>query len=60
MLKVSKLLIGKKMDFSVFCKKETLETGKVNVMKTINKIEINRIGDEIIFYFEAKFQLDYY
>ena len=52
MIDASKILVGKKMDFAVFCKNESAEM--VNTMKTINKIEIANNGDEIIFYFEAK------
>ena len=51
-IEASSELVGKKMDFSVFCKKESLEN--VNTLKTINKIEIKREGEKIIFYFEAK------
>ena len=51
-IEASKLLVGKKMDFSVFCKKESLEN--VNTLKTINKIDIIKDEDKIIFYFEAK------
>ena len=52
MKKVAKMLVGKKMDFSAFCCKESVE--KVNTFKTINKIGIKKVDDEIRFYFEAK------
>ena len=45
-------LCGKKMDFSSFCSAESVKD--VNTMKTINKIDIKRVGDEIHFYYEAK------
>ena len=52
MKKATKYLIGKKMDFSSFCKKESVD--KVNTHKTINKITIKKVGEEIYFFFEAK------
>ena len=52
MKKVAKMLVGKKMDFSAFCCKESVE--KVNTLKTIDKIEIKKVDDEIRFHFEAK------
>lgn len=52
MKKASKLLIGKKMDFSSFCKVESVNI--VNTMKTINKITIQSVGDEIHFTYKAK------
>ncbi len=52
MKKASKLLIGKKMDFSSFCKVESVNY--VNTMKTINKIIITSVNDEIHFTYEAK------
>jgi len=52
MQEVANFLCGKKMDFSSFCNVESAKN--VNTMKTINKITIDRIGEEIHFYFEAK------
>ena len=52
MKKVAKMLVGRKMDFSAFCSKESVD--KVNTLKTINKIEIKKVDNEIRFYFEAK------
>ena len=52
MQRIANALCGKKMDFSSFCSTESINN--VNPMKTINKIKIERIGDEIHFYYEAK------
>ena len=46
------ILIGKKMDFSAFCSAESVK--QVNTLKTINKIQIIKQGEEIHFIFEAK------
>ncbi len=63
MIEATKILVGKKMDFSSFCSTESVN--EANTMKTINRINIYRrsdgedvddliCSDEIIFEFEAK------
>ncbi len=49
---VANSFCGKKMDFSSFCSAESVKN--VNTIKTIDKIEIKKNGDEIYFYYEAK------
>ena len=52
MQNVANALCGIKMDFSACCNAESV--GKVNTLKTIKKIKIERYNDEIHFYYEAK------
>lgn len=52
MQQASKLIVGKKMDFASFCNKET--GPKVDTNKTIMRIEIRKLGEQIFFEFEAK------
>ena len=52
MKKASKLLVGKKIDFSSFCKTDSLQN--VNPIKTIMKIDIIKKNEEINLIFEAK------
>ena len=49
---VANSLCGKKMDFSSLCSTESIKN--VNPMRTINAIKIERKGDEIHFYYDAK------
>lgn len=52
MQNIANKLCGKKMDFSSFC--ESHSAKKVNTLRTINKIKIKKVGNEINFYYEAK------